>query len=158
VSASGRRRLLVVYQARTSGAQALADAVIAGARTDEVDDVDVVVRRAMVADVGDVLAAEAVILGTTEHFGAMAGQFKDFLERIYYRCLEPTRGRPWALFVKAGHDGQGTLLGVQRIVTGLAWRAVAEPLLVVGPVTDEHLAAGAELGATVAAALSLGMW
>ncbi len=154
---AGGHRLLVVHHTRTSGAQALADAVIAGARTDEVDDVDVVVRRAIVADVGDVLAAEAVILGTTEHFGAMAGQFKDFLERVFDRCLDHTRGRPWALFVKAGHDGQGTVLGVQRIVTGLAWRAVAEPLLVVGAVADEHLAAGFELGATVAASLSLGI-
>jgi multimeric flavodoxin WrbA len=154
---AGGRRLLVVHHTRTAGAQSLADAVIAGARTDEVDDVDVVVRRAIVADVGDVLAAEAVILGTTEHFGAMAGLFKDFLERVYPPCLDRTRGRPWALFVTAGHDGQGTVLGVQRIVTGLGWRAIAEPLLVVGPVTDEHVAAGYELGATVAATLSLGL-
>jgi multimeric flavodoxin WrbA len=154
---AGGRRLLVEPNTRRAGAQALADAVIAGARTDEVDDVDVVVRRAMVADVADVLAADAVILGTTEHFGAMAGQFKDFLERVYHPCLERTRGRPWALFVKAGHDGQGTVLGVQRIVTGLAWRAIAEPLRVVGPVTDDHLTAGWELGATVAAAVSLGL-
>lgn len=153
-----RRRLLVVHHTRSAGAQSLADAVIAGARTDEVDDVDVVVRRAMVADVGDVLAADAVILGTTEHFGAMAGLFKDFLERTYDVCLDVTRGRPWALFVKAGHDGEGTVLGVQRIVTGLGWRAVAQPLLVVGPVTDAHRAAGAELGATMAASLSLGLW
>ena len=57
--------------------------------------------------------------------------------------------------MKAGHDGQGTVLGVQRIVTGLAWKAVAEPLLVVGSVQDERLAAGTELGATVAGGLSL---
>jgi multimeric flavodoxin WrbA len=155
---AGARRLLIVYQSRSGGAQAMADAVIAGACSDEIEDVDVVVRRAPDADVDDVLAAEALILGTPENFGAMSGLFKDFLERIYHPCLERTRGRPYALFVKAGHDGQGTVLGVQRILTGLAWRAVAEPVVAVGELTDEHLAACTELGATVAGGLSIGLW
>jgi multimeric flavodoxin WrbA len=153
-----RRRLLVVYHSRSGGAQAMCDAVVAGARDGAIEDVDVVVLRAVVADVDDVLAAQAVILGTPENFGAISGMFKDFLERIYHPCLERTRGFPYALFVKAGQDGQGTVLGVQRILTGLAWRAVADPVLAVGALTDEHLGACTELGATVAAGLSLDLW
>jgi len=70
------------------------------------------------------LAADAVLLGTTENFGYMSGLMKDFLERIYYPCLEHTEGKPYALYVRAGNDGVGATTSVERIVSGLNWRAI----------------------------------
>jgi multimeric flavodoxin WrbA len=158
VAGAPLRRLLVVYHSRTGGAEAMATAVAAGAGAEGIEGVEVVVRRAFDADVADVLAADAVVLGTPENFGYMSGALKDFLERIYHECLPVTRGRPYALFVKAGQDGAGAVTSVERILTGLAWRAVAEPLVVVGPPGPADLDRCSELGATVAAGLSLGMY
>ena len=45
----------------------------------------------------------------------------------------------------------------QISVSGLAWRAVQPPLLVVGPVGPEHLDAATELGLTLAAMLGEGL-
>jgi NAD(P)H-dependent FMN reductase len=148
---------LVVAHTQTGGTTTLADAVVAGARDPDVTEVDVLVREALHADTDDVVAASALILATPENFGYMSGGMKVFLDRIYYPCLDRSRGLPYALVVKAGHDGSGAVSSVQRIVTGLGWREIRPPLVVVGDVRPEHRDAAADLGRTVAASLELGI-
>jgi multimeric flavodoxin WrbA len=152
------RHLLIVFHSRSGGTQALADAVIAGATTDEIEGVEVRVKRAFDADADDVRWSDAVILGTPENFGYMSGALKDFFERIFYVLNEETAGRPYALFVKGGHDGEGAIRSVERIVTGMKWKAVLPPVLVVGELADEHLEAAHELGLTLAAGLDAGVF
>ena len=129
----------------------MADAVIAGACSDDVDGVEVHVCRAAEANADDVRWADAILLGTPENFGYMSGLMKDFLERIYYVVLDETPGLPYALYVKGSTDGSGAVRSVERIVAGLKWRAVLPPLVVTGDVEDEHRAAANELGLTMAA-------
>ena len=117
--AADARHLLVVFHSRSGGTQALADAAIAGATSDDIDEVEVRVKRAFDATVDDVRWCDGIVLGTPENFGYMSGALKDFFERIYYALLEETRGLPYALFVKGGHDGEGAIRSVERIVTGL---------------------------------------
>ena len=152
------RRLLIVFHSRSGGTQAMADAVIAGATSDEIDDVEVRVRRAPDATADDVRWCEAIVLGTPENFGYMSGLIKDFLERIYYVVLDETPGLPYALFVKGGHDGEGAIRSVERIVTGLRWKQMLPPLLVTGDLADADLERCHELGLTVAAGLEAGVF
>jgi hypothetical protein len=88
----------------------------------------------------------------------MSGALKDFLERIYYVLIDETPGLPYALFVKGGHDGDGAVRSVERILTGLKWRAALPPLLVTGELTDAHLEQAHELGLTIAAGLEAGIF
>lgn len=148
------KRLLVVWFSRTGGARALADALVAGALDPEAGVIDVVVRVAPDATVDDVLAADAIAIVTPTHFGSMAGMTKDFFERIFLGCLDRTVATPWVLVVKGTTDTSGAVLSVERIVTGLRWRAVAEPLVVDGDVQAEHLAAAHERGQLLAAGLA----
>jgi len=69
-----------------------------------------------------------------------------------------TRGLPYALFVKGGHDGEGAVRSVERIVTGLAWKAVLAPVLVVGEIDESALEQCHELGITFAAGLEAGVF
>lgn len=152
------RNLLIVYHSQSGSTERLAAAVIAGARNDAIDGVEVRVREALDASAEDVLWADALILGTPENFGYMSGALKVFFDRIYYPCLEQTQGRGYGLFIKAGNDGQGALSAVTRIVTGLAWRILAPPLIVAGELTDSDVDAAEELGMTIAAGLEAGLF
>jgi multimeric flavodoxin WrbA len=151
-------QLLVVYHSRSGGTQALTDAVVAGATNDDIEGVDVRVVRAFDAGPDDVRASSAVVLGTPENFGYMSGAMKDFLERIYYDLVDKTPGLPYALYVKASTDGSGAVRSVERIVAGLKWRAVLEPVVVTGEIGPEHLQAATELGLTLAAGIEAGIF
>ena len=146
--------LLVVTHSQTGGTAAMTDALLAGARSDEFDAVEVVWRDALDADADDVLESSAIVLGTPENFGYMSGALKHFFDVVYYPCLDATRGRPWSLWVHGNNDVDGAVLAIERIVTGLGWRAVADPLRAIGEPGSAILEAAWELGARTAVALT----
>ncbi len=153
-----KKRLLIVAHAPSPNTRRLLDAVAEGARSDEAQEVEVVVLSPFDAGPEDVLAAGAIVLGTTENLGSMSGALKDFFDRSYYPCLEKTQGLAYCLYVRAGHDGTGTRRGVETIVTGLRWRAVQEALVCRGEWREEFTDQCRELGAAMAAGLDAGIF
>ncbi len=149
------KRLLVVAHAPSANTRALRDAVAAGAR--EVPEVATVVLGPFETGPDDVLAAGAVILGTTENLGYMSGALKDFFDRCYYPLLDHTEALPYALYVRAGQDGTGTRRAVESITTGLKWKAVHAPLVCRGAWDDAFLDQVRELGTYMAAGLDAGI-
>lgn len=152
------KRLLIVAHAPSPNTRRLLDAVLAGARSPGIENVEVSALSPFATAPPDVLAAQAIILGTTENLGYMSGALKDFFDRCYYPCLEATQGLPYALYIRAGHDGTGTRRGVETIVTGLRWRPVQEPLICRGAWQDAFVAQCRELGALMAAGLDAGVF
>ncbi len=152
------KHLLLVHHSQTGSTAAMAQAVLDGARDPAIAGVELRVVTPLAADVEDLRWADAVILGTPENFGYMSGALKYFFDRIYYPCLEHTQGLPYALIIKAGNDGTGALASVRRIVTGLRWREVQAPLIVVGDINAGTLADCRELGMALAAGLEAGLF
>jgi NAD(P)H-dependent FMN reductase len=149
------KTLLIVYHTGGTKTAQMAQAVERGASSEP--GVRVVAKRCADAGPEDVLAADGLILGTPENFGYMSGMMKDFLERIFYPCEGRVAGRPWALFVGAGQDGTGAVSSVERIVTGLRLKRIAEPVVVVKDLKPEQVAALEELGGAMAAGLAEGI-
>jgi len=135
----------------------LSDAAVAAARSVPAE---LVIRATPAFDAGpeDVSWADGALLATPAHFGYMSGALKDFFERVYYPCLEHTVGLPFALIVKGDTDVEGARASVERITTGMRWRRVLPPLLVVGEVRPQDVEDAAELGATLAAGLAEGIF
>jgi len=152
------KHLLIVHHSKTGGTSTLIEAAMDGVRDPAIDGVECRLRAALEAAPEDVRWADALLLGTPENFGYMCGALKHFFDSIYYECIDHTQGLPYALIVKAGNDGRGAVRAIERIVTGLAWRDVAEPLVVRGEVTGEALEAARELGMTLAAGLEAGVF
>lgn len=151
------KRLLIVFHSQSGHTEAMAEAVIRGARDEAIAGVEVVVRAALEAQADDVMGADGIILGTPENFGYMSGAMKVFFDTIYYPCLEHTQGLPYGLFIRAGNDGQGALASMGRIITGLRWQQVAEPVIIAGAFDEARLVDCTDLGMTLAAGLETGI-
>ena len=162
------KRLLVVWWTMTGGTRQLVEAFRDGAATQE--GVEPTVQRADRAQAADVLAADAMLFATPENLASMAGMMKDFFDRTYYAVLGHVDGRPYATLVCAGSDGQGAARQIARIATGWRLKPVAEPLIVITHAqTPEAILApkiidapslerARELGAAMAAGVSMGIW
>jgi multimeric flavodoxin WrbA len=163
-----RKTLLVVYHTMTGGTEQMAQAAAEGARAEA--GVDVRLLRAPQARPEDVLGADGYVFATPENLASMAGLMKDFFDRCYYAALDRVNGRPYALLVCAGSDGQNAVRQVDRIATGWRLRSVAPALIVCTHAqTPEEIARpkqiGAadlatcrELGAGLAAGMALGVY
>ncbi|MEO8304867.1 MAG: flavodoxin [Betaproteobacteria bacterium] len=157
------KRLLIVYHTQFGGTGQMAAAALDGARS--IDDVDSRLVRAGDAGVGDLLAADALLIATSENFGGMAGIVKDFLERVYYPCEGKLEGRPYTALVCAATDGIGAMREVDRVATGLSLNKVHPGLIYKSGVTAhaqavpaDALASCREIGATLAAGISAGIY
>ena len=147
--------LLIVANAPSENTRRLAEAVLRGANHPDLN--QAVTARWQTppeTDAADVQAAQGIILGTSENFGYMSGQLKDFFERIYYPCLEHTAALPWALYIRAGKDGTGTNHSVHSIVSGLRWRELQPPLILRGEFQPRFITDCETLGTTMAALIS----
>lgn len=136
----------------------MTNAVVKGATHADISRIEVMLKQPLESGPQDVLAADAIILGTTENFGYMSGALKDFFDRTYYPCLEKTGSLPFAVFIRAGNDGRGALVSIERIVKGLAWRQVQEPLICRGEWQPSFVDQCEELGMTVAAGIEAGIF
>jgi multimeric flavodoxin WrbA len=147
-------RLMVVHHTPSPVLQEMLEAVVSGARTDEIEDVEVVLRPALTAAAVDVLQADGYLLGTPANIGYMSGALKHFFDGIYYPCLEATVRRPYGLYVHGGMDTTGAVRAVQAIATGLRWREIRPPVCVTGAPGKQDLQACWELGALLAAEIT----
>lgn len=152
----------------TGGTQQMAEAAARAARAQP--GVEVKLQRAHETTAADVLAADAYVFATPENLAAMAGIMKDFFDRTYYAALDRVNGRPYAVMICAGSDGQNALRQIDRIATGWRLRSIADGLIVcthaqtperiLAPKTigADDLARCAELGEGLAAGLALGVF
>ena len=147
-------RLLIVHHTPSPALQEMFEAAVSGARTDEIEGVEVVIRPALTAAAADVLEADAYLLGTPANIGYISGALKHFFDTIYYPCLEATKGRPYAAYVHGNLGTEGATQAVETITTGLGWKPVAPVLEVLGAPGKDDRDAIYELAATIAATLS----
>jgi multimeric flavodoxin WrbA len=163
------KTLLIVYHSMTDGTRQMAAAAAAGAGS-EVASVRTTLLHASAAGPDDVLGADAYLFATPENLASMSGLMKDFFDRSYYAALDRINGRPCAVMVCAGSDGRNAARQIERIATGWRLKPIAEPLIVctqaqtpeqilrTKQIAPHDLARCTELGAALAAGLSLGVF
>ena len=154
--------LLVVHHSPSGSVRRLTHAVVAGARDDEIEGVDVGVRAALEPDSAELLAADGVVLVTPANFGYMSGALKHYLDTVFLEAGgalsddggagDGSGGRriPFGLVVHGRYDTTGAERSVLSIVSALGWRQSADVLSVLGDVGEDEVSAAYELGATLA--------
>ena len=127
--------------------------MLEGARLQEIEGVETTAHSPFDTAPDHVLAADAVLLLTTENLGYMSGALKDFFDRCYYPLLDQTDALPYALLIRAGQDGTGTRRAVARITSGLRWKEIHEPTICRGQWDPTFLTQAKDLGTYLAAGL-----
>ncbi len=162
------KRLVILWHSRTGTAQALAKAAAHGAG--RIASVETRLLRAEDAEADELLAADGLLFACPENLASMSGAMKEMVDRCYYPLLGPLAGRPYALIIAAGTDGEGAVRQWQRIATGWRLRAVHAPMIlrtgadspetILAPkqVPQAALADAAALGEAMATGLDLGIF
>ncbi|MBL0408280.1 flavodoxin family protein [Microvirga aerilata] len=162
------KTLLIVYHSMTGGTRQMVEAAARGAASEPT--VRVHLLPAPAAQAADLLEADGYIFGTPENLAAMAGFMKDFFDRTYYPALDRISGRAYATLICAGSDGHNAARQVERIATGWRLKPIADPLIVcthaqipeaiLAPkiIGSDDLKRCEELGAALAAGMSIGMF
>ena len=162
------KTLLIVYHSMTGGTLQMAGAAAGGARTETA--LHVSLQRAEDTTPDDLLSADGLIFATPENLAAISGKMKDFFDRTYYAVLDRVNGKPYATLICAGSDGRNAALQIERIATGWRLKPIADPIIVcthaqtpqeiLQPkrIAEADLRRCEELGATLAAGLTLGIF
>ena len=151
------KTLLIIAHAPSNNTSQMAHATLEGAKSYETSTVNIHLKKPIDTQAEDIINASAIILGTTENLGYMAGLSKDLFDRCYYPCLEKTQGLAFALYIRAGHDGTGTCHAIESITKGLRWHRVQAPLICKGEFQEDFINQCHELGLTMAASLDAGI-
>jgi len=159
-------RLLIVYHTRTGGTRQMVEAAAGAAR----EETETVVRFADAAGPDELLAADGYLFAMPENLAAISGLMKEFFDRCYYPVLGKIEGRPYALMVCAGSDGENAARQAARIAQGWRLKPARDPLIVCThaqtreqilaekTLPDDALADCRELGAALGAGLAMGIF
>lgn len=159
-------QLLIVYHSKTGGTRQMAEAAAEAAR----GEADTTLIEAHAAGPDDLLGADGYIFAAPENLAAIAGVMKDFYDRCYYPVLGRLEGRPYAQMICAGSDGENAARQTARIATGWRLKEVQAPLIVCThaqtpeailaekTIPEKDLARCRELGAAMAAGLTMGVF
>ncbi len=134
------------------------------------DEADIVLKTADQAGPEDLLAADGYIFCAPENLAAISGLMKEFFDRCYYPVLGRIEGRPYAQMICAGSDGENAARQTARIATGWRLKEVQPPLIICThaqsaeailaekTIPEDKLDQCREIGAAMAAGLSLGVF
>ena len=101
---------------------------------------------------------DGLIIGTTENFGYMSGLTKDFFDRCYNDLKDKTEGLPIIYYIRAGLDGEGCKVALNKILTGLRWRQVLPPLILKGSWQEGYMKHLEKFALTFASGIELGIY
>ena len=126
---------------------------VTGALIEKTSNLDISIASPFETNAIDILEADGLLIGTTENLASMAGATKDFFDRTYCDLLGKKEGLPIVIWVRAGHDGTGTVKQLTGIITGLRWKLVQKILVCQGEWSKRFIDECTELGLGLAIGL-----
>ncbi len=140
-------KVLIVYHSQSGNTKAAAEVVGQGAK--DVGGVEVAVKEALETTAEDLLACDAIAVGTPDYFSYMAGGLKDFFDRTYYPTQGSVTDKPCGIFVTHGGGGKA-VESIKSICASFKFKPVAEPVLVKNAPDAKATAALIQLGKALA--------
>jgi NADPH-dependent FMN reductase len=152
------RNLLLIFGGHPDGRTAALTSIVIKGASQFTSEICLKAVPALNAGTTHLLWANGLLIGTPEHFGYMSGAVKDFMDRTFYPAEGKVDGLPYATYISAGNDGTGAAHSIERIALGYKWKQIAAPVIVRGDPSAIDLERCRELGQTMAAGLSAGIF
>jgi len=141
-------KVLVVYCSMSGNTKAAAEAVAEGAAS---AGAEVVLKNWSDAGPEDLLACDAVAVGSYDAFSYMGGGLKDFFDRSFHPTQGAVTGKPYVAFLT--HGGGGRAMGsLESVANSFKLKKAADPVSVKGAPDAAAVASLKALGAELAAA------
>ncbi len=142
-------KVLIIYHSQSGNTKAAADVVCQAAKG--VSETEVVFKEALSATADDLLACDAIAVGTPDYFSYMAGGVKDFFDRAFYPTQGSVTGKPCGIFLTHGGGGRA-IESVKSICGSFKFRVIDPPVLVLNSPDEEATEALTKLGELLAEA------
>lgn len=105
-------KLLIIYHSQRGNTETMAKAVYEGAVS---SGATVSLKKARDATADDLLHCDAVIFGSPNYFGYMAGAMKDFFDRAWLAIGDQVANKPYAAFTSAGRGEKRALDSIDGV-------------------------------------------
>lgn len=128
------KHLLIIWHSRTGYSEHMALALAKGAThtaeaLEQAHHLHVQCQTAHETTEEDLLRADGYLFCAPENLGTLSGEMKECFDRNYYAVLDQIQGKPYAIAISAGTDGQGAARQLERICTGWRLRSIAPALI-----------------------------
>jgi len=146
------KTLIIVWHSRTGASRQMAQAAHEGAldiarELNAQHRFEAILSSAAHTSAKDLLEADGFLFCAPENLGSLSGEMKEFFDRCYYDVIEKLNGRPYAVLIAAGSDGQGAVRQTEKICTGWRLEPIAPPRIVMTHAQSaEAIAAPKEIG------------
>jgi NAD(P)H dehydrogenase (quinone) len=129
-------KVLIVYDSNSGNTEKMAFAVAEGAK--QVEGADVTVRKVDKASLDDLLAADAIIMGSPTYYGEMSGKLKTFIDTSV-KIHGKLKGKVGAAFASSG----GTASGAETTLLSIVQALLIHGMIVQGRHDNKHYGAAA---------------
>jgi NAD(P)H dehydrogenase (quinone) len=142
-------KILVVYFSRTGNTEKLANFVAEGVKE---EGVEVVVNKAELVKIDDLIAADAIAFGSATSWGYMGGKLKDVFENMLIQARDKFKGKPFAVFISSGNieSGKKAAESIEYIAKYFNMQSTAKEVVSQGNPTGMDKEACKELGKILA--------
>ncbi len=140
-------KVLIGYHTFSGKTKLLAEAAAEGARK---AGAEVTFKEVADTNIGDLAAADAILVATPQPFRSMAGETKKLFERLWKDREQITEGKPFGVIIVYNNDPAATVETMDRLCNHFKFSKVAEWTTVKAAEADAALGSCRELGAALA--------
>ncbi|WXG44074.1 MAG: NAD(P)H-dependent oxidoreductase [Promethearchaeati archaeon SRVP18_Atabeyarchaeia-1] len=124
-------KILIVYESQTGNTEKMAEAIAAG--VGEVKGVECEVKKVSKARLDDLVAADAIIMGSPTYYGEMSAALKSFIDSSA-QIHGKLEGKVGAAFTSAG----GTASGAETTLLSILQTMLVHGMIIQGRPDDKH--------------------
>jgi NAD(P)H dehydrogenase (quinone) len=129
-------KILIVYDSKTGNTETMALAVSKGA--EQISDTEVTVKKAEQTKLDDLLAADAIIMGSPTYYGQMSAKLKALIDESV-KIHRKLAGKVGAAFTSSG----GTTTGAETTLMSILQAMLVHGMIIQGRADEKHYGASA---------------